>query len=88
MAEFLEPPETVPPAREAYAPLAMRPPEAARYVGGERNLLVLKAFFGLRPTVAHKRNTTYSRARLEAAFRRADAEGWPDPDEIREKLGK
>jgi len=64
----------------------MRPEDAADYVGGARNLAVLEAFFGLKKTVSHHRNTTYSKDRLDQAFRRADAEGWPSPEQIAAKL--
>lgn len=67
-------------------PLGMRPEDASDYVGGARNLAVLEAFFGLKKTVSHHRNTTYSKDRIDHAFRRADAEGWPTPEQIAAKL--
>jgi len=58
------------------------------YVGGERNLLVLKHFFDLRPTISHHRNTTYSKDRVDAAWTRADQEGWPTPEKIAQVIRK
>mgnify|MGYP001160918256 FL=1 len=63
-------------------PRGMKRKTAEAYVGGERNLLVLKHFFDLRPTISHHRNTTYSKDRVDAAWTRADQEGWPSPEKI------
>lgn len=67
-------------------PLGMKPEVARAYVGGEQNLRVLELFFALRPTIRHKGNTTYDRERVDAAWRRADMEGWPEPEEIQNRI--
>jgi len=69
-------------------PRGMKRKIAEAYVGGERNLLVLKHFFDLRPTICHHRNTTYSKDRVDAAWTRADQEGWPTPDQISQIIRK
>lgn len=56
----------------------MRPKVAALYVGGEGNLAVLEKHFGLVPTIRRHRNTTYSKHRIDVAWARAEAEGWPE----------
>lgn len=56
---------------------------AEAYVGGKGNLTVLRNHFGLKPTVQHHRNTTYSKDRIDAAWTRADQEGWPDVQDIK-----
>ena len=68
-------------------PVWVKPKVAAQSVGGPRNLKILEVFFGLKPVMRHKRNTTYSVDAINRARIRAEAEGIPTPAEIRKQLG-
>ena len=67
-------------------PRGMKRKVAEAYVGGRGNLNVLRKKFGLKPTVQHHRNTTYSKDRIDAAWTRAAQEGWPSPEEMNHSL--
>jgi hypothetical protein len=56
----------------------LRPPEAAKYVGGEQVLAKLKEWGWLRPLVERKRLTVYDRCDLDAAVDRLALDGWAD----------
>lgn len=61
----------------ALAPVMLRPPDAAGYVGGEGMLKRFVSARWLRPIVKRKRMTLYKRADLDACCARLDAGEFP-----------
>ena len=70
-------------------PIGMRTPVAEAYVGGRSNLETLVERFELKPVVQGRRNTTYDKRCVDAAWNRALALEWrgDDSDAVRVGIG-